>query len=167
MPDKVGYGSPPAEHQWKKGQSGNPRGSKRRDGFFEAAADIFGEIIPGTAGKKKMSTYMVACLRMCVVAIKGDNRALFDMIGLILLHEAEAKGRSAARFIDWAAEAAKFDAQMARMRANRPPPPPDAKPFKGSITLTPAEKRAINREAKRLWKEEKKQREENIRNRGY
>ena len=27
---KVGYGKPPKEHQWKKGQSGNPSGKKRK-----------------------------------------------------------------------------------------------------------------------------------------
>ena len=37
----VGYGKPPKQHQWKKGQSGNPSGKRKRE---ERLKDMFSRI---------------------------------------------------------------------------------------------------------------------------
>lgn len=52
----VGYGKPPKQTQWKKGQSGNPAGAvagkKKPKPLIESLADQLNELVPITRGGK-------------------------------------------------------------------------------------------------------------------
>lgn len=168
----VGYKRPPTHSQWKKGQSGNPRGSKRPAGFFDAAADLFGEVLTPVAGLKNNSAYARIYLRLCIDAIKGNNRALFDAIDVVLRHEAEAKSRyeprAMQREIEASAEESKRLIQrlIDRHRQENPGPPPPPLP-----PQTAEEKRAervwIKKESKRRLKELQQERRNNMAARNY
>jgi hypothetical protein len=75
---EVGRGRPPKEHQWKKGQSGNPRGRPRKkldqNAVFE---QIMNErIMIREGGKARKITKGEALVRSQLAkAIKGDTRA--------------------------------------------------------------------------------------------
>lgn len=169
---QVGYKRPPVHSRWKKGQSGNPRGSKRRNGFFDVAGDVFGELLAPAAGLKNNSAYARIYLRQCIEAIKGNNRALFNVIDLVLRHEAEAKQRHEPRAMQREIEVAAEELQRRikamierRQKENPKPPPPPLPP------QTPEEKRAekawIKKESKRRLRELQLERRNNKAGRNY
>ncbi|MBX3582911.1 MAG: hypothetical protein KF810_13540 [Rhizobiaceae bacterium] len=100
--DSIGYGRPPRHHQWKKGQSGNPTGSKRA-GLFDHVREIFAEEMPETAGLKKPNVRSLMYFRLCIEGIKGKNASLFKAIDLAIDHEAQARVRREPRYLDMAA----------------------------------------------------------------
>jgi hypothetical protein len=76
--EKTGYGRPPADSRFKKGQSGNPRG--RVKGSKNLATDICEELdetIPIREGDKvrKVTKQRVMVKSMAAKAIKGDTKA--------------------------------------------------------------------------------------------
>lgn len=74
--EQVGYGRPPKHHQFKKGQSGNPKGRPRRAlSVPEIVARVRDEMIPMTInGKRKRVTIVEAALRQNIMhALKGTN----------------------------------------------------------------------------------------------
>jgi hypothetical protein len=78
----VGYGRPPKQHQFKKGQSGNPRGRpkksgrKPKPGEIDIAGILNGERTIRTAqGEQKMSGFEILCRAEVMYALKGDVRA--------------------------------------------------------------------------------------------
>lgn len=81
---EVGYGKPPEEHQFKKGQSGNPSGrpKRKRMRFAEDISEIFmrslnEEIEINVGGKsRKVTSYEAILLSLKARALKGDPRAL-------------------------------------------------------------------------------------------
>lgn len=89
----VGYQKPPVHSRYKKGQSGNPRGRpKKKPTFLDDAVSILGAPVTGQAkGKPKtLAMEIVLFRRLCRNALKGDNAALRQVIGLILVLEPEA-----------------------------------------------------------------------------
>ena len=76
----VGYGRPPLETRFKKGQSGNPQGRPRRSNTLRAiAARVLGEIqrLPNRSkgGRVLYSTLEVIIMALKQRAASGDPRA--------------------------------------------------------------------------------------------
>lgn len=84
---------PPAEHQFKPGQSGNPPGRpKKRPREYSESQFLrdflhisdFTVMVDVGRGKKKMLTYAQACmLRMFTKAVNGDNVMLKAIVPLL------------------------------------------------------------------------------------
>lgn len=82
---KVGFGRPPEEHQWKKGQSGNPSG-KKRSKFAEEVHQVFGAKKKVQMGERTKSVPVLQALlrEVTLKGIKGDNQALRLSIDLLI-----------------------------------------------------------------------------------
>jgi hypothetical protein len=83
-----GYGKPPKEHQWRKGESGNPRGRPRRNTpkgsaphvfnefIFHAHAELSRSITINENGLRSEVSAEQAVIRSVIhKALKGDPRA--------------------------------------------------------------------------------------------
>jgi hypothetical protein len=84
--DRVGYGRPPKQHRFKKGQSGNPKGGRRaQKSFITLVADVLDEKVPVlVAGKRTMvSTIEVVAKQLANKAAAGDHRATKLLVGLM------------------------------------------------------------------------------------
>ena len=82
---QVGYGRPPAEHQFRPGQSGNPSGRPKGARSFKSdLRDELGEVVSinddnnKTIEVTKQRAIIKTLLRM---AITGDPRAIATIIG--------------------------------------------------------------------------------------
>lgn len=82
---KVGPGKPPRQHQFKAGQSGNPRGRpKGARGFNALVRHILSEKISVNTkrGSRRMAAIELLLRRSLEIALKGDLRA----VALVLSH---------------------------------------------------------------------------------
>jgi Family of unknown function (DUF5681) len=86
---KVGPGRPPKEHQFKPGQSGNPKGAKRKPKSIApdlklALERALNKPIKLKQGEKeRLVTMAVAGIEQLVAQyVKGDHRARRDLIAL-------------------------------------------------------------------------------------
>jgi Family of unknown function (DUF5681) len=90
----IGYKRPPVHSRFQKGQSGNPRGRpKKLPDFMEDAAEIVGGTVIGQAKGKSITLPAVQAMFriLCHRALKGDNRALREIIELMLTLEPVAR----------------------------------------------------------------------------
>jgi Family of unknown function (DUF5681) len=82
---QVGYGRPPAEHQFRPGQSGNPSGRPKGARSFKSdLRDELGEVI--SIGDDNNKTIEVTKQRAIIktllrMAIAGDPRAIATIVG--------------------------------------------------------------------------------------
>ena len=81
--EEVGYGKPPRRHQFKPGQSGNPKG--RRKGATSAATlfrNLFEERIEIVEGgrKRKLPRFEVLVRQLVTKAHKGDPKAVAQIL---------------------------------------------------------------------------------------
>lgn len=90
MPDQdeyqVGYGKPPKATQFKKGQSGNPKGRKKGSKNLKSALEsALGEKVRITVnGVSRLITKMDAIvIQMTNKAASGDLRATHELINLL------------------------------------------------------------------------------------
>jgi hypothetical protein len=80
----VGYGRPPAEHQFRPGQSGNPNGRPKCARSFKSdLRDELGEVISISDGNKTVEvTKQRAIIKtLLAMAVAGDPRAIATIIG--------------------------------------------------------------------------------------
>jgi Family of unknown function (DUF5681) len=85
-PYKVGYKRPPMSGQFKKGQSGNPKGRpKARKSLNVIVEDVLSKkVVIREGGKTKKVTQLEALIRRVVVAgLKGDHRATDQVIKML------------------------------------------------------------------------------------
>jgi hypothetical protein len=95
----VGYGRPPKQHQFKKGQSGNPRGRpkksgrKPKPGEIDIAAVLNAEFtLPD--GERKMSAYEVVCRGLATRAVNERNlRAAIQFVKRCEVYKVRLKER--------------------------------------------------------------------------
>ena len=84
----IGFGRPPKASQWKKGQSGNPKGrpKTRSDILSEAAAILSEPVIARTPEGQAVSLdgYEAAYLALCKKALKGHVPSLIKAIRIML-----------------------------------------------------------------------------------
>jgi len=87
-PDKVGYGKPPKDTQFKKGQSGNPKGRPKQVQAHMPVSRIIrnslSEEVQGKVnGKTRKMTKLAAIIDVqSAKALKGDTRAAKLLIDL-------------------------------------------------------------------------------------
>lgn len=87
---EIGYGKPPKEHQFRPGQSGNPRGRpKGRRNLKTDLAEELAETILVREGERtrKVSKQQAMVKSLTAKAIKGDarsTRVLIDLMARLL-----------------------------------------------------------------------------------
>jgi hypothetical protein len=94
----IGYGQPPKAHQFKSGQSGNPKGRpKGVKNFSTDVAEELAEKIPVTEhGKAIKITKQRALIKALLSkALKGDSRAASQLIALTPLAEKAREAKAA------------------------------------------------------------------------
>lgn len=88
---EVGYGKPPNEHRFKKGQSGNPQGRPKGSLNVATVVDrIMRErVVVNENGKRTTITKLEASVKQLLnKSASGDMRALQFTIGLVRYAEA-------------------------------------------------------------------------------
>jgi hypothetical protein len=83
--EKVGYGRPPKQYQFKKGQSGNPRGRPRGRKSIMAQLDaaLSERVCVHEAGQRKWMTKLAAGTKQFANKVaSGDPQALKILIAL-------------------------------------------------------------------------------------
>ena len=84
----IGYGKPPKASQWKRGQSGNPKGrpKTRADHLQDAAAILSKPVTARMPDGKSVSLDSIeaAYLAQCRKGLKGNAPALIHAIKLML-----------------------------------------------------------------------------------
>ena len=98
---KVGHGRPPKEHQWKAGQSGNPKGrpKSRKAGSTDLSA-LLNEPVKVKAGGKdrEMHPFEASVRQLAIKALGGHQQSIFKFIkiceeyGVIEQQDAERGG---------------------------------------------------------------------------
>ncbi len=86
--EKVGFGCPPKQTRWKKGQSGNPKGRpKSKSEDLADAANILTQPIDARTpdGKTvKLDGIEAAYLALCKKGLKGHKGSLLEAIRIML-----------------------------------------------------------------------------------
>jgi hypothetical protein len=89
---EVGYGKPPESTQFKRGQSGNPKGRpKGQKNFKTVVRKLTQEKISITRDGRRISISRqeAAMLKLIEKALKGDARSLIKLLELTAIYNAE------------------------------------------------------------------------------
>lgn len=97
QPYEVGYGKPPRESRFTKGQSGNPKG--RPKGSKNLSTVVLRESrqrvrVNGPRGTRTVTKVEAAAMQVGNKATQGDLRASRDLFALVQLAEAESSSGS-------------------------------------------------------------------------
>jgi len=87
---EVGYGRPPKQHQFKKGQSGNRKGRpKNQKQFLDLLAEALNDTVAVQEGgqRKQIRKMDAAAKQLANQAASGDHRAIKLLIELLKLPE--------------------------------------------------------------------------------
>ena len=96
----VGFGKPPEAGQFKKGQSGNPKGRpKGTPDFKTIIRKMLSTQVTITEGgkKKRVSTLTATLMRLNEKSLKGDMRAIEKVLSLAVEMAAELESRKEGR----------------------------------------------------------------------
>ena len=83
---RVGYGRPPREHQFKKGQSGNPKGRPQEAKGSKAILKkmLAQKVAVNQQGQQRMITMLEVSLQQLVnKSARGDHRSLLLLFELL------------------------------------------------------------------------------------
>jgi hypothetical protein len=86
MAYEIGYRRPPLSGQFKKGQSGNPKGRPRgtRNFLTLLKKELDQSIVVNENGKKKTITRLQAMVKRIVAgALQGDQKALLTLVEIL------------------------------------------------------------------------------------
>lgn len=133
----VGFGKPPEQHRFKKGQSGNPKGRPKKAAKEEKRAkfgtgrvddvleqEIFRRLHLHENGKPiELDTVQAIIRSLMVEGLKGNRLAKKYVLELIRQLEHEAVERSIERYKYYAEKKAEGEAKIAQCEAQRHPPP--------------------------------------------
>ena len=122
---EVGYGKPPNHTQFKKGQSGNPRG--RPKGSRNFSTDVRDTLkarvgLTGDGKRKTVSTQLATRLQLRKKALSGDARALDRMIELARTYNDEEIAEAAAKLSETDAELLEAYEERVLRRAGKAQP---------------------------------------------
>ncbi len=118
--DAIGYGKPPREAQFQKGQSGNPRG--RRKGSRNLSSIVkktVNDTVPVTEnGRRRVITKLEAAVKQLVnKAAFGDPKATQSLLQLIQVIEGRAEAPAQSEAIE-EADRQVMDELIARIRSS-------------------------------------------------
>lgn len=97
-PYKVTRGKPPREHQFKPGQSGNPKGRPKGSKELRTllAEELEGKVEATVGGKRrKLSKREAIVKRLVDKALQGDHKALQTIIRMEAMAAGEGAGNDA------------------------------------------------------------------------
>jgi hypothetical protein len=84
---EVGYGKPPIQSRWKRGQSGNPKGSRRGVKKYSTLLyEVLQEkvVVVTESGRRRAITKLEAALtQLANRAAQGEHKATQTLLGLI------------------------------------------------------------------------------------
>lgn len=100
MTEKTGYGNPPKETQFKKGQSGNPKGRPKRKSFEEEILNELNALITinENGHSFRVSKQSALVKRLIAGALSGDIQAVKVLLGR-LPQEKNSKQEEYSRFV--------------------------------------------------------------------
>lgn len=105
--NEAGYGKPPEESRFRKGQSGNPKGRPKGSRNFRTDLEevLSAKVSVNEQGKpRKVSAQLAMLMRLREKALKGDARALDRLVALALEQSAEKEARDAERSLSGSEE---------------------------------------------------------------
>lgn len=134
---EIGYGRPPKAHQFKPGQSGNPKGRpKGRRNRLTELAELFDTKIEATRDGQRVKISPLSALFQVLLkkALSGDVRAAMALINLDAAHTEEMERRQDERRLSRSEfdvlaeilEAAGVSIEGSDTEATDPPPPDES-----------------------------------------
>jgi hypothetical protein len=121
----VGYGKPPMENQFKKGQSGNPTGRPKGTPNFATAFEeaLNEQVVVNEGGQRKTVGKIVAIIKQVVnKATQGDPRATQQVFKELAALESDRSKAKPPTLTTTEADALVMEHLAARIRALTPTP---------------------------------------------